>query len=38
MGFDHIITKRTIESASADFGLIALAYYLKKIINICKAL
>lgn len=36
-GFDHIITKRTITSASADFGLIALAYNLKRIINILKA-
>ncbi|AXG69694.1 hypothetical protein KORDIASMS9_04041 [Kordia sp. SMS9] len=36
-GFDYIITKRTIESASADFGLIALAYNLKRIINIRKA-
>ncbi|EDP95314.1 IS1182 family transposase [Kordia algicida OT-1] len=36
-GFDYIITKRTIESASADFGLVALAYNLKRIINIGKA-
>lgn len=36
-GFDYIITKRTIEAASADVGLIALAYNLKRIINILKA-
>lgn len=36
-GFDYIITKRTIESASADFGLIALVYNLKRIMNIIKA-
>lgn len=36
-GFDYIITKRTIASASADVGLIALAYNMKRIINILKA-
>lgn len=33
-GFDHIITKKGIKRASADFGLMALAYNLKRIINI----
>lgn len=33
-GFDHIITKKGLRSASADFGLIALAYNLKRLINI----
>lgn len=35
-GFDHIITKRGIEAASADFGLIITAYNLKRILNILK--
>lgn len=35
-GFDHIMTKRGIEAASADFGLILTAYNLKRIINIHK--
>lgn len=35
-GFDHIITKKGIQSASADFGLIAIAYNLKRILNILK--
>jgi hypothetical protein len=33
-GFDHIMTKKGIKRASADFGLIALAYNLKRMINI----
>lgn len=33
-GFDHIITKRTIEVASADAGLITLAYNLKRLFNL----
>lgn len=33
-GFDHIITKKGIPAASADFGLIALAYNLKRLMNI----
>jgi transposase len=33
-GFDHIITKKGIPAASADFGLIALAYNLKRLINL----
>lgn len=33
-GFDHIITKKGIHSASADFGLIALTYNLKRLIKI----
>jgi len=35
-GFDYIITKNGIQSASADFGLIAIAYNLKRILNILK--
>ncbi|AGC78554.1 ISCps6, transposase [Nonlabens dokdonensis DSW-6] len=35
-GFDHIITKKGIQNASADFGLIAIAYNLKRILNIIK--
>lgn len=35
-GFDHIITKRGIEVASADFSLIITAYNLKRIFNILK--
>ncbi|UAM97815.1 IS1182 family transposase [Polaribacter litorisediminis] len=33
-GFDHIMTKKGIIRASADFGLIALVYNLKRIMNI----
>ena len=33
-GYDHIMTKKGIKRASADFGLIALTYNLKRIINI----
>jgi len=33
-GFDHIMTKKGITRASADFGLIALVYNLKRIMNI----
>lgn len=33
-GFDHIITKKGIKRASADFGLIALVYNLKRIMKI----
>ena len=33
-GFDHIITKRGIEAASSDFGLIALAYNLRRLFNL----
>jgi len=33
-GFDHIMTKKGIKRASADFGLIALAYNLKRMINL----
>ncbi len=33
-GFDHIITKRGIHAASADVGLMALAYNLKRMFNI----
>lgn len=33
-GFDHVITKKQIQSASADFGLIALVYNLKRLIKI----
>lgn len=33
-GFDHIMTKKGIASASADFGLIALAYNLKRLIKL----
>jgi transposase len=33
-GFDHIITKKGMNRASADFGLIALVYNLKRIMNI----
>ena len=35
-GFDHIITKKGMASASADFGLTALAYNLRRIFNIKK--
>lgn len=33
-GFDHIITKKTISRASADVGLIFIAYNLKRILNL----
>jgi len=33
-GFDHIMTKRGIVAASADMGLIALAYNLRRLFNI----
>ena len=33
-GFNHIITKRGIKAASADFGLIALAYNLTRLFNL----
>lgn len=33
-GFDHIITKRTIDVASADTGLMTLAYNLKRLFNL----
>ena len=33
-GFDHIVTKKGIRVASADFGLMAIAYNLKRLINI----
>lgn len=33
-GFDHIMTKRTIEHASADVGLIFTAFNLRRIFNI----
>lgn len=33
-GFDHIMTKKTIKHASADVGLIFVAYNLKRILNI----
>ncbi|MGB6153898.1 MAG: IS1182 family transposase [Pricia sp.] len=33
-GFDHIITKKGNMAASADFGLIAIAYNLKRTLNI----
>jgi len=33
-GFDHIMTKKGIPSASADFGLTALAYNLRRLFNI----
>ena len=35
-GFDHIMTKKGIKRASADFGLIALAYNLKRIMKLMK--
>jgi len=34
--FDHIITKKGMRAASADFALMALAYNLKRIFNILK--
>ena len=33
-GFDHIITKRGIKAASADLGLMLLAYNLKRLFNL----
>ncbi len=33
-GFDHIMTKKGINAASADLGLIALAYNLRRMFNI----
>ncbi|MGI9526328.1 MAG: IS1182 family transposase [Weeksellaceae bacterium] len=33
-GFDYIITKKGIERASADFGLIAIAYNLRRLFNL----
>ena len=33
-GFDHILTKKGISAASADFGLIALVYNLRRLINL----
>jgi len=33
-GFDHIITKKGIKAASADMGLIAIAYNLKRLFNL----
>jgi len=36
-GFDHIMTKKGIDSESADFGLIALAYNLRRMFNIKRA-
>ena len=33
-GFDHILTKETMERASADIGFIFTAYNLRRIINI----
>ena len=33
-GFDHITTKRGLEAASADFGLMAIAYNLKRLLNL----
>ena len=33
-GFDHIITKKGIERAGADFGLMAIAYNLRRLLNI----
>jgi hypothetical protein len=33
-GFDHIMTKKGIKRASADVGLIAIAYNLRRMINI----
>lgn len=33
-GFDHIMTKKGIKRAEADFGLIALAYNLKRMVNL----
>ncbi|WP_240607754.1 IS1182 family transposase [Marixanthomonas spongiae] len=35
-GFDHILTKKGIMAASADFGLMAIAYNLKRILKLSK--
>ena len=35
-GFDHIITKKGIKRASADFGLMAIAYNIKRILKLTK--
>lgn len=35
-GFDHIMTKKGISAASADLGLMVLAYNLKRLINVLK--
>ena len=33
-GFDHVMTKKTIKRASADIGLVFVAYNLRRIFNI----
>jgi hypothetical protein len=33
-GFDHVLTKKYLERASADIGFMFIAYNLKRIINI----
>src|SRR5690554_2450973 len=33
-GFDHIMTKKGLQRAEADFGLIALTYNLKRVLNL----
>src|SRR5690606_39699649 len=33
-GFDHVMTKKTIQRASADIGLVFVAYNLRRIFNI----
>ncbi|WP_345008201.1 transposase, partial [Snuella lapsa] len=33
-GFDHIMTKKGLEAASADLGLIAIAYNLRRLFNL----
>lgn len=33
-GFDHIVTKKGIDRASADFGLMAIAYNLRRLLNL----
>ncbi|MFD2697927.1 IS1182 family transposase, partial [Mesonia sediminis] len=35
-GFDHIMTKKGIKAASADLGLMMLAYNLKRILKLIK--
>jgi len=37
-GFDHIMTKKGIQAASADLGLIAIAYNLRRLFNLKIAL
>lgn len=37
-GFDHIMTKKGIKAASADFGLMTLAYNLKRIFKLIKTI